>query len=93
MTITISGTCPSCGHALKVCQARAGAFYLGCSDYPRCTFRCAYDATLQQLRDRNARLEAELVLLRMQHPSPANTERTGTLTSWANVAQRWGVQL
>jgi len=61
MTITLSGACPSCGYGLKVCQAKSGAFYLG----------CAYDQELQQLRDRNARLEAELTLLQMQHPSPS----------------------
>jgi ssDNA-binding Zn-finger/Zn-ribbon topoisomerase 1 len=90
MTVTLTSSCPSCGHTLKVCQAKSGAFYVGCSDYPRCTFRCAYDEVLQALRDRNARLEAELTLLQMQH-APTTAERSRALTTWADVAHRWGV--
>jgi ssDNA-binding Zn-finger/Zn-ribbon topoisomerase 1 len=107
MTITISGTCPSCGHALKVCQAKSGAFYVGCGDYPRCDFRCPYDPILQGLRDRNARLQAELTLFSMQRTSPNPKEqtqgmRTGAkgvqkqrraMYTWADVAAKWGATL
>jgi ssDNA-binding Zn-finger/Zn-ribbon topoisomerase 1 len=92
MIITLTGACPDCGHALKLRQAKAGALYIGCAAYPRCSFNCPYDQVLQALRDRTARLEAELTLLKLQHPSPSNEERTRALTTWADVAHRWGLQ-
>lgn len=92
---TLSANCPSCGYAPKLCQAKAGAFYIGCSDFPRCTFRCPYDPVLQQLRDHNARLQAELTLLQMQYvPSireglPCEIEeRRRPRTTRCEVAQR-----
>jgi ssDNA-binding Zn-finger/Zn-ribbon topoisomerase 1 len=105
MTITVSGTCPNCGHALKVCQAKSRAFYLRYADFPRCTFRCAYVATLQALRDRNARLQAEITLLQMQRTPPRQEEqppRPGTkvvqrqrraMYTWADIAAKWGGKL
>jgi len=95
--VTISGSCPLCGHALKLCQAKAGPLYLGCSTFPRCTFRCAYDPVLQRLRDENAKLHAQLALLEMQRqarptgedaPSSPEERRRG-LTTWPHVAYRW----
>jgi ssDNA-binding Zn-finger/Zn-ribbon topoisomerase 1 len=92
--VTLTGSCPDCGHTLKLCQAKAGLFYIGCSDFPRCAFKCPYDPILQQLRDRNARLEAELTLMQMQHTScsqdllrePEARRRQGT--TWREVAPR-----
>ena len=107
MTITLTGTCPNCGYALKLRQAKTGVLYVGCDAYPRCDFRCAYDPILQQLRDHNARLEAELTLLQMQHApsSPEEQKRAMTtwadvvkerrraMTTWADVAHKWGATL
>jgi ssDNA-binding Zn-finger/Zn-ribbon topoisomerase 1 len=94
--VTVTGACPTCGHALKLYQAKARPLFLGCSPFPRCTFRCAYDPVLQQLRDHNARLQAELTLLQMQHTSPVqqdllreSEDRRRQLTTWRDVAQRW----
>jgi ssDNA-binding Zn-finger/Zn-ribbon topoisomerase 1 len=87
--VTITGNCPDCGHALKLCQAKAGALYIGCAAYPRCSFKCPYDQVLQALRDRNARLEAELTLLQMQQPSPIAEERARALPTWTRRAQTY----
>jgi ssDNA-binding Zn-finger/Zn-ribbon topoisomerase 1 len=89
MTITLSGACPSCGHGLKVCQAKSGAFYVGCTDYPRCNFRCAYDQELQDLRDQNARLQAEITLLQMQYAPSVAEERARALPTWTRRAQTY----
>jgi ssDNA-binding Zn-finger/Zn-ribbon topoisomerase 1 len=90
--ITITGTCPHCGHSLKVCRAKTGQLYLGCTNYPRCDWRGVYDAVLQQLRDRTARLEAELTLVRMQHGAtvpqdipPEIEDQKTAMQTWADV--------
>jgi ssDNA-binding Zn-finger/Zn-ribbon topoisomerase 1 len=97
--VTVTGACPTCGHALKLYQAKAGVFFPGCSTFPRCTFRCAYDSILQRLRDHNARLQAELTLLQMQHAAPVqqdllqeSEDRRRQLTSGRDVAPRWTPQ-
>jgi ssDNA-binding Zn-finger/Zn-ribbon topoisomerase 1 len=105
--VTITGACPACGYARKLCQAKAGPLLLGCSRFPWCTFRCAYDPVLQQLRDHNARLQAELTLLHMQRTAPRPEEhtqgrRTGAqgvqerrraMATWADVAHTWSATL
>jgi hypothetical protein len=39
---------------------------VGCSTWPRCEFRSAYDASLNQLRDEVERLRAALTIEKMQ---------------------------
>jgi DNA topoisomerase-1 len=36
MKIEISDTCPQCGAAMKLRPGRGGAYFLGCSKYPKC---------------------------------------------------------
>ena len=62
----LTGTCPACGDLLILRQPKTGAAFVGCSTWPRCTFRSAYDEFLHRLRDENARLRAEVTLLQMQ---------------------------
>ena len=103
--VTISGVCPTCGHGLKLCQAKTGAFFIGCTDFPRCDFRGPYDPILQQLRDQNARLQAEVTLLQMQQTPPRPEkqplrtlgrvvqQRRQSKYIWEDVARRWGATL
>ena len=93
--VTVTGACPTCGHALKLCQAKAGPLFLGCNAFPRCTFRCGYDPVLQRFWDHNVRLQAELSLLQFQHtPSVQqdllreSEDRRRALTMWRDVAHR-----
>jgi len=62
----LTGTCPACGDLLALRQPKTGAAFVGCSTWPRCAFRSAYDEFLHRLRDENARLRAEVTLLQMQ---------------------------
>ena len=62
----LTASCPACGHPLTLRQPKTGAAFVGCSTWPRCAFRSAYDKVLHQLRDENARLRAEVTLLQMQ---------------------------
>ena len=63
---TLSASCPLCHGALTLRQARDGhRFYVACSRRP-CNYTPAYEPVLAQLRDRLARLEAELEFSRMQ---------------------------
>jgi ssDNA-binding Zn-finger/Zn-ribbon topoisomerase 1 len=89
MITTLTGSCPECGHALRLRQAKAGMLFIGCDDYPRCSFKCPYDQELQTLRDRNARLEAELTLLQMQYAPPVTEERVRALPTWTRRAQTY----
>ena len=105
--ITLTGSCPVCGHALKLCQAKACAYFIGCTAYPRCTFKAPYDPVLQELYDQNARLRAEVTLLQMQRTPASPTdlqrgrttwakvvqERRTALPTWADVAHKWGTTL
>jgi hypothetical protein len=70
--LILTGQCPRCGNALVTRSPHDQTRFIGCSGFPACTYRGDYDATLHQLRDRLARAEAEVELLRRQaKPVPA----------------------
>jgi ssDNA-binding Zn-finger/Zn-ribbon topoisomerase 1 len=62
----LTADCPACGNPLTLRQPKTGAAFVGCSTWPRCEFRSAYDGVLHRLRDENARLRAEVTLLQLQ---------------------------
>jgi ssDNA-binding Zn-finger/Zn-ribbon topoisomerase 1 len=62
----LSAACPLCYGALSLRQTRDGRrFYIACTRRP-CEYTAAYEPVLAQLRDRIARLEAELAFTRLQ---------------------------
>jgi hypothetical protein len=63
---TLSAACPLCHGVLILCQTREGRrFSITCTRRP-CAYTAAYDPVLSQLRDRIARLEAELAFTHLQ---------------------------
>jgi ssDNA-binding Zn-finger/Zn-ribbon topoisomerase 1 len=65
--LALTGICPLCDSALVMRKARRDqSTYIGCTNYPHCTYSSEYDEALQQLRDQLARAEAEAALLRLQ---------------------------
>jgi len=63
---TLSNACPLCYGALTLRQTRDGRrYYIACSRRP-CDYTASYEPVLEQLRDRIAKLEAELEFTRMQ---------------------------
>src|SRR5712691_4829261 len=67
-TYILTSSCPACGHPLTLRHPKTGEPFVGCSAWPRCAFRSAYDEVLHRLRDENARLRAEVTLLQMRAP-------------------------
>jgi ssDNA-binding Zn-finger/Zn-ribbon topoisomerase 1 len=67
----LTASCPACGHPLTLRQPKTGAAFVGCSTWPRCEFRSAYDASLNQLRDAVERLRAALTIEKMQRAAAA----------------------
>jgi hypothetical protein len=93
--ITLTAECPLCHGVLKLRQRRDGrGHYIACARRPY-EFTAAYDPVLERLRDRIARLEAELAFVHMQarpavEDSPATAEEhRRALTTWAHVAYRF----
>jgi ssDNA-binding Zn-finger/Zn-ribbon topoisomerase 1 len=65
-TYTLSSVCPLCHGALSLRQTRDGRHYYIACTRRSCEYTSAYEPVLAQLRDRIARLEAELEFTRMQ---------------------------
>ena len=91
----LSAACPLCHGTLALRQTRDGRhYYIACTRRP-CEYITAYEPVLEQLRDRIARLEAELEFNRIQTRSVAENsstpeaERQRMLTTWKDVAHRW----
>jgi ssDNA-binding Zn-finger/Zn-ribbon topoisomerase 1 len=62
----LSAACPLCHGTLALRQTRDGRrYYIACARRP-CDYTAAYDPVLEQLRNRIARLEAELEFTRLQ---------------------------